>query len=70
MVFPVKINGNMDTLWMAELEVIFGLLIHYTDTGNLQLSKPQLLSRACSVPVVKHILQPLKFYFKHEEKKV
>jgi hypothetical protein len=68
-IFPVKMNGNGDTLWMTELENIFGLPIHYTDTGNLQLSKRrQLLGRAWSVPVVKHILQPLRSFFKCEGK--
>jgi hypothetical protein len=68
-IFPVKMDGNTDTLWMTELEAIFGLPTHYTDTGNLQLSKRrQLLGRAWSVPVVKHIFQPLQFYFKCEGK--
>ncbi|KDR07778.1 DNA (cytosine-5)-methyltransferase 3B [Zootermopsis nevadensis] len=69
-IFRANMNGNMDTLWMTELEVVFGLPLHYTDTGNLHFSKrQQLLGRAWSVPVVKHILQPLKFYFKCEGQK-
>jgi hypothetical protein len=70
MIFPVQMNGKTDTLWITELEVIFGLPIHYTDTGNLQISKrQQLLGRAWSVPVVKHILQPLLFHFRCKENK-
>jgi hypothetical protein len=70
MILPVEMNGNRDTLWMTELEIIFGLPIHYTDTGNLQIGKrQQLLGRAWSVPVVKHILQPLTLYFKCERNK-
>jgi len=64
MAFPVEMNGNADTLWMTELETIFGLPIHYTDAGNMSITKRQyLLGKAWSVHVVKHILQSLKLYF-------
>jgi hypothetical protein len=67
MAFPVEMNGNTDTLWITELETIFGFPRHYTDTGYMSFSKRQhLLGKAWSVQVVKHILQPLKLYFKCE----
>ena len=67
MAFPVEMNGSADTLWIAELETIFGLPIHYTDTGNISNAKrQQLIGKAWSVHVVKHILQSLKLYFECE----
>ena len=67
MAFPVKMNGNADTLWMTELETIFGFPIHYTDARNISVTKrEQLLGKAWSVHVVKHILQSLKLYFECE----
>ena len=64
MAFPVEMDGNADTLWMTELETIFGFPFHYTDAGNVSLTKRQrLLGKAWSVHVVKHILQSLKIYF-------
>jgi hypothetical protein len=67
MAFPVEMNGSGDTLWIAELETIFGLPVHYTDTGNISNTKRQkLLGKAWSVYVVKHILQSLKLYFECE----
>jgi hypothetical protein len=65
MIYPVEMDGNGDTLWMTELEKIFGFPVHYTDTGNLGISKrQQLLGRAWSVPVVECLLKPLKDTFK------
>ncbi|GFG38570.1 hypothetical protein Cfor_01628 [Coptotermes formosanus] len=67
MAFPVTMNGNADTLWMTELETIFGFPVHYTDAGNMSISKrQQLLGKAWSVHAVKHILQSLKLYFECE----
>jgi hypothetical protein len=67
--FPVEMEGIKDLLWMTELERIFGLPIHYTDVGNLPISKrQQLLGRSWSVPVVKWIFQPLKSHFKCQKK--
>ena len=67
MISPVEMNGNADTLWMTELETIFGFPIHYTDFGNMSISRRQkVLGKAWSVHVVKHILQPLKHYFECE----
>jgi hypothetical protein len=67
MAFPVEMNGKADTLWMTELEIIFGFPIHYTDAGNMSITKRQhLLGKAWSVHVIKHILQSLKVYFECE----
>jgi len=64
MAFPVEMDGNSDTLWMTEMETVLGLPIHYTDAGEMSLTKRQhLLGEAWNVHVIKHILQSLKFYF-------
>jgi site-specific DNA-cytosine methylase len=69
MTHPVIMNGKEDTLWMTELEKIFGFPLHYTDTGNLGISKrQQLLGRAWSVPVVEYLLEALKKRFKQRER--
>jgi len=63
----MEMNGNADKLWMTELETVLGLPIHYTDAGNVSITKRQhLLGEAWNVHVVKHILQPLKLYFECE----
>jgi hypothetical protein len=69
MTHPVRMNGKEDTLWITELERIFGFPMHYTDTGNLGIGRrQQLLGRAWSVPVVEYLLKPLKSKFKHGER--
>jgi len=67
MTFPVEMNGVADILWMTEVEVILGLPIHYTDNGEMSITKrEQLLGGAWSVHVVKHVLQSLRLYFECE----
>lgn len=64
-ILPVVMNGQADVLWATELEQVFGFPRHYTDVGNLSLGKRrQLLGKAWSVPVVCHILRPLRSFFK------
>ena len=42
----------------------FGFPDHYTDVGNLSRSRRQkLLGKSWSIPVVKHLLTPLRTYF-------
>lgn len=44
---------------------VFGFPKHYTDVGNIALGRrQQLLGKAWSVPVIKHLLAPLKNFFK------
>ena len=44
---------------------LFGLPKHYTDVANMGRSQRQkLLGKSWSVPVIKHLLSPLKNYFK------
>ena len=71
--FPIHVEadpacgdtGGDDGLWTTEMERIFGFPSHYTDIGNLsRVSRQRLLGRAWSVPVVRHLLAPLKDYFK------
>ncbi|XP_067143227.1 DNA (cytosine-5)-methyltransferase 3A-like isoform X2 [Centruroides vittatus] len=63
--FPVSMNGEPDVLWITEIERIFGFPSHYTDVGNIQLSRrQQLLGKAWSVPVIRHLFTSLKNFFK------
>lgn len=67
-VLPITMNGEGDVLWVTELEVLFGFPRHYTDVGNISLTKrQQLLGKAWSVPVVCHILRPLRSFFRHSQ---
>ncbi|XP_022246328.1 DNA (cytosine-5)-methyltransferase 3B-like isoform X2 [Limulus polyphemus] len=62
---PVSMNGGSDVLWVTELEQVFGFPRHYTDAGNIPLGRrQQLLGKAWSVPVIKHLFTPLKNFFK------
>ncbi|KAG1670258.1 DNA (cytosine-5)-methyltransferase 3A [Nymphon striatum] len=64
-IFPVIMDGEEDVLWVTEIEKVFGFPKHYTDVGNLALGRrQQLLGKAWSVPVIKHLLTPLKNFFK------
>ncbi|PNF35204.1 hypothetical protein B7P43_G07646 [Cryptotermes secundus] len=70
MTHPVRMNGKEDTLWITELERVFGFETHYTDTGNLGISKrQQLLGRAWSVHVAVHLMKPLQSVFKKRNTK-
>ncbi|XP_063064738.1 DNA (cytosine-5-)-methyltransferase 3 beta, duplicate a [Engraulis encrasicolus] len=61
---PVTMNGEDDHLWATELEKVFGFPKHYTDVANMgRARRQQLLGKAWSVPVVRHLLSPLKDYF-------
>lgn len=63
-IFPVRFGETPDTLWITELEDIFGFPQHYTDVGNLlPARRQQLLGRAWSVPVICHVLSPLRCFF-------
>lgn len=54
-----------DTLWCTEMERIFGFPSHYTDVGNMgRVARQRLLGRAWSTPVIRHLLAPLRDYFK------
>ncbi|GFU49688.1 hypothetical protein NPIL_446961 [Nephila pilipes] len=67
-VLPVEMNGEPDSLWLTELEKVFGFPVHFTDIGNLSISKRQeLIGRSWSVPVVKDILRSFKRFFKCED---
>ncbi|XP_041474403.1 DNA (cytosine-5)-methyltransferase 3A-like [Lytechinus variegatus] len=63
-ILPVIMNGREDGLWSTELERLFGFPEHYTDIGNLgRAARQKLLGKAWSVPVIKHLMAPLKDYF-------
>ncbi|KAM8953322.1 DNA (cytosine-5)-methyltransferase 3A [Pelodytes ibericus] len=62
--YPVLMNEKEDVLWCTEMERIFGFPVHYTDVSNMTRSARQkLLGRSWSVPVIRHLLSPLKEYF-------
>ncbi|XP_021048457.1 DNA (cytosine-5)-methyltransferase 3C [Mus pahari] len=62
--FPVVMNGKDDILWCTELERIFGFPAHYTDVSNMgRGARQKLLGRSWSVPVIRHLLAPLKDHF-------
>ncbi|XP_077580380.1 DNA (cytosine-5)-methyltransferase 3C-like [Stigmatopora nigra] len=61
---PVTMNGKEDYLWCTELEQIFGFPKHYTDVNNMgRTQRQKVLGRSWSVPVIRHLLAPLKDYF-------
>lgn len=50
---------------MATYHRLFGFPDHYTDVANLgRCGRQRLLGKAWSVPVIRHLLSPLKDYFK------
>ncbi|XP_052805320.1 DNA (cytosine-5)-methyltransferase 3B-like [Mya arenaria] len=61
----VSMDGVGDEIWVQELERLFGFPTHYTDVGQLtHTRRRQLIGKAWSVPVIKHLLSPLRSYFK------
>lgn len=65
---PIEMNGVEDGIWVMELERLFGFPEHYTDVGHLSpTTRHKLLGKAWCVPVIKHILSPLKQYFAMKE---
>ncbi|XP_052449646.1 uncharacterized protein LOC128011364 [Carassius gibelio] len=66
--FPITMNGKDDNIWITELEKIFGFPKHYTDVKNMGRNQRQrVLGKSWSVPVIRHLLAPLKDYFACDE---
>ncbi|XP_077435437.1 DNA (cytosine-5)-methyltransferase 3C-like isoform X2 [Vanacampus margaritifer] len=64
---PVTMNGKEDYLWCTEMEQIFGFPKHYTDVNNMgRTQRQKVLGRSWSVPVIRHLVAPLKDYFECE----
>jgi len=43
---------------------LFGFSEHYTDVGDISVSsRRRLLGQAWSIPVVEHLLRPIRVYF-------
>nr|AYE92128.1 DNA (cytosine-5-)-methyltransferase 3 [Gobiocypris rarus] len=62
--FPITMNGKDDNIWITELEKIFGFPKHYTDVKNMgRIQRQKVLGKSWSVPVIRHLLAPLKDYF-------
>ncbi|XP_071643314.1 DNA methyltransferase 3 isoform X2 [Temnothorax longispinosus] len=65
---PIIMRGRSDTIWITELEEIFGFPRHYTDVKNLSATNRQkLLGKSWSVQTLTAILRPLCLYFKCNE---
>lgn len=61
-------KGKSDTIWITELEEIFGFPRHYTDVKNLSATNRQkLLGKSWSVQTLTAILRPICLYFKCNE---
>uniref|UniRef100_A0A8C1KEZ5 DNA (cytosine-5-)-methyltransferase n=1 Tax=Cyprinus carpio TaxID=7962 RepID=A0A8C1KEZ5_CYPCA len=66
--FPITMNGKDDNIWITEMEKIFGFPKHYTDVKNLgRMQRQRVLGKSWSVPVIRHLLAPLKDYFACDE---
>uniref|UniRef100_A0A672RBC0 DNA (cytosine-5-)-methyltransferase n=1 Tax=Sinocyclocheilus grahami TaxID=75366 RepID=A0A672RBC0_SINGR len=66
--FPITMNGKDDNIWITEMEKIFGFPKHYTDVKNMgRLQRQRVLGKSWSVPVIRHLLAPLKDYFACDE---
>lgn len=65
---PIMMKGTSDTLWITELEEIFGFPRHYTDVKNLSATNRQrLIGKSWSVQTLTAILRPLCSFFKCNE---
>ncbi|XP_011707925.1 PREDICTED: uncharacterized protein LOC105462763 isoform X2 [Wasmannia auropunctata] len=65
---PIMMKGKSDTIWITELEEIFGFPRHYTDVKNLSATNRQkLLGKSWSVQTLTAILRPICLYFKCNE---
>ena len=66
-ILPVEVSDSdvtEDLLWCTEMERLFGFPAHYTDVGNMGKNQRQkLLGKSWSVPVIRHLLSPLREYF-------
>lgn len=61
---PVLSNEVPDSIWITELEMIFGFPKHYTDVKNLSATKRQkLIGQSWSVQTITAILRPLCHFF-------
>ncbi|KAL4224570.1 DNA (cytosine-5)-methyltransferase 3A [Mactra antiquata] len=58
-------NGKQCNLTVGEIERLFGLPLNYTGVQNMNPEcRRTLLGRAWCIPVIKHLLSPLKHYFR------
>ncbi|XP_076675507.1 DNA methyltransferase 3 isoform X2 [Andrena cerasifolii] len=61
---PILMKDESDSLWITELEEIFGFPRHYTDVKNLSATKRQrLIGKSWSVQTLTAILRPLCPFF-------
>lgn len=62
---PILMNEESDSVWITELEEIFGFPRHYTDVKNLCATKRQkLIGMSWSVQTITEIMRPLCNFFK------
>ncbi|XP_076235873.1 DNA methyltransferase 3 [Calliopsis andreniformis] len=61
---PILMKNESDSLWITELEEIFGFPRHYTDVKNLSATKRQrLIGKSWSVQTLTAILKSLCSFF-------
>lgn len=61
---PIMMKDESDSLWITELEEIFGFPRHYTDVKNLSATKRQrLIGKSWSVQTLSAILRSLCSFF-------
>ncbi|XP_076640893.1 DNA (cytosine-5)-methyltransferase 3C-like isoform X1 [Halictus rubicundus] len=61
---PILMNDQSDSLWITELEEIFGFPRHYTDVKNLSATKRQrLIGKSWSVQTLTAMFKSLCPYF-------
>ncbi|XP_066589285.1 DNA (cytosine-5)-methyltransferase 3A-like [Prorops nasuta] len=66
---PIMMKDQTDTIWITELEEIFGFPRHYTDVKNMCATKRQhLIGRSWSVQTLMVVLSPLRSVFQTEER--
>ncbi|KAG7207015.1 hypothetical protein KM043_000904 [Ampulex compressa] len=66
---PILMENKSDSLWITELEEIFGFPRHYTDVKNLSATKRQkLIGKSWSVQTLSAILRSLCSIFTCNEK--
>ena len=60
------LGGELDELWMVEVERVLGFPDHYTDVANLPpKDRLTIMAMSGSVPIFRHILTPLRRYYAH-----
>ncbi|XP_071440260.1 DNA (cytosine-5)-methyltransferase 3C-like [Hetaerina americana] len=61
---PVLMDGTLTSIWVTELEEVFGFPRHFTDVGNLGTQQRlSLLGKSWSTQVIVNIFHSLRHFF-------